>query len=127
MREIKFRLIKDKKIVGFELHRTSVMFDDRHIEIYHSVDGEEWHNICSSPWRFINYDEKNLFTGLHDKNGKEIFESDRCKNIHGEIGIIVFSNGAFWLRYESPHNWDPMCPAELITDKMEIIGNIWEK
>lgn len=63
MKEIKFKLIKDGKIVGYELHKTSSLFEDKHIEIYHSEDQFEYHNICSNPWRFINHKEKELLEG----------------------------------------------------------------
>lgn len=66
------------------------------------------------------------FTGLHDKNNKEIWEGDIVKTINNEIGKVVFSIGGFWSEYLWPHNWDPMYPAELINEKCEVIGNIYE-
>jgi len=64
MREIKFRLIKNKKIVGFEW-----FFKGRW---YYSKDGEIWTR------KYIKHDEKNIFVGM-DKNKKEIYERDFIK------------------------------------------------
>lgn len=38
-------------------------------------------------------------SGVLDKNGTEIFEGDLCKNELGEWGLVVWSDGAFWLVY----------------------------
>jgi hypothetical protein len=38
-------------------------------------------------------------SGMFDKKGVEIFEGDFCKNDLDEYGIIMYSEGSFWLSF----------------------------
>ena len=65
------------------------------------------------------------FTGLHDKNGKEIYEGDILRFEltemgYIEIGIMEFVDSGFWMK--SP-NQKCHLPVE---ERREVIGNIWE-
>lgn len=92
MREIKFRLIQKGKIVGYER--------------WNSIAGKWCYDtkpdgVFDIRNKFIPHTDKDRFTGLHDKNGKELdwWEGDVFE-IHGRSTLfrIILEDGCFWFR-----------------------------
>lgn len=73
----------------------------------------------------VKSDTIGQFTGLNDKNGKEIYECDILKDKYSDLYIVHFKNGAFV--YKSiTEKLDLFYNLSNSNIECEIVGNIYE-
>lgn len=103
MREIKFRCWNGEDMISPD---------------YITRDGRGCWTENSIP---TSSDKLMQFTGLLDKNGKEIYEGDVCVNAFGDKHEVFWTGGAF-LFGDKERFWF----LNQVVD-IEVIGNIYEK
>ena len=129
-REIKFRAW-DKKTktmsIGFTLRE---------------IESDFGHQITTPDFFVVDECEIQQFTGLQDKNGKDIYEGDICRNhIYNtldKLHVVEWRDGVFrksldqqgpeWLAEKPMFVFKPLYNSNLIfsNDQIEVIGNIYE-
>ena len=109
-REIKFRAFVD----GSMLDVVTLDFDNK----------EVWFDGFCMDFKNV---ELMQFTGLYDKNGKEIYEGDICRDEDG-LGVVYWEKDCWmygFVQDDSSYKSDGYMLREMVDD-CEIIGNIFE-
>ncbi len=110
MREIKFR--------AWEHNSKKMYYDLAYITMNGLV-------MSLNPERPLINTELMQFTGLHDRNGVEIYERDILKDDKGKIYKIVWGNDLLWLAITNEKSCNCYCPRG-VSKRAEVVGNIHE-
>jgi uncharacterized phage protein (TIGR01671 family) len=116
-REIKFRVWNDEWVMMIQKEIYGLKFDETGIFsiqwINETTDGQEHKEV----WENSEYLKIMQYTGLKDKNGKEIYEGDVCN----DGSVVQFIGGRYILMYKDKTFWE-----DLMGSEDEIIGNVYE-
>ena len=117
MREIKFRAWDT---------------DNKKMVLWGELLSKNLQNILSMP-KYCGY-ELMQYTGIKDKNGKEIYEGDIIQDsFYDRKAEVVFLEGAFWLdyikdfkEYETIHKRYQLIANYDNKEVLEVLGNIYD-
>lgn len=121
MREIKFKAWDDKNKIMLNTDTPNLL-----IHFNGEINSFGKNGVINGVY-FTNQVKLLQYTGLKDKNGKEIYEGDIIKRESmapgglDRIGKITIEDGVIWIE----SNVDSVCLFDEI-DELEIIGNIYE-
>ena len=113
MREIKFRAWDkiNKEMFNVE----SINFQERRV----------YKDVVS--YRNFNDIELMQYTGLKDKNNKEIYEGEILSNGNNEKPYkVIFENGSFRAEFEGDFEEYSFDLINIVAQGCEIVGNIYE-
>lgn len=112
-REIKFRALKDD-VSDCKFYYGSLIYNKQCIPRIYDVDTDTFYTCIKGT--------ESQYTGLKDKNIKQIFDGDISKDGLGRAYKITFHHGSFWLQMING-----TYSERLHTNgQIEVIGNIYQ-
>ena len=117
MRELKFR----QPIFG----GNDLSFQSWHY--WGFVDDDKFYGVVAP--LDIAKETSQQYTGLKDKNGKELYEGDMLSVDGRNSGlpvVVIYEDGAFMGAYTDSTFKYPLNSVELHLQKTEVIGNVYE-
>lgn len=121
MREIKFRAwLKEKKEM-IDNARPDFFCKQLHYLCDNSAGGQDVLGVSTEDIELMQY------TGLKDKNNKEIYEGDILSDGNNEkLYKVIFENGSFRAEFEGDFEEYSFDLINVVAQGCEIVGNIYE-
>jgi len=125
MREIKFRVWDKERKQWLQQYEYVLGMINGNLVVYRASceeqDGtEEYVSSIDFADEITGRVEVVEYTGLHDKNGKEIYKGDICSYSDWKPKVIEWRDGRFWLGDTL------VIVSKVECDMMEVIGNVQE-
>ena len=117
MRETKFRAYHKERKEMFEI--ASIDFEEKKAALSNGII--KLLNVDSKQFELLQY------TGLKDKNDKEIYEGDILFESFGEKYCkVIFENGSFRAEFEGDFEEYSFDLIDVVAQGYEVVGNIYE-